>query len=149
MGSNLARMNPTASRNLLKPLPALREPTSGRKFPKNDKNRKSEEKTRIYSPLTPDQPQWIEVHEREEPIPTRKQRQWFVSTESTNIKDTTGDANIRAFVFSISLGWSITRSRTGIFDFSWLEHHMEHPPPATSLPGLDSGTRPPATSTCL
>ncbi len=35
LGSNLARMNPTASRNLLKPLPALREPISGPKFRKN------------------------------------------------------------------------------------------------------------------
>ena len=32
LGSNSARMNPTASRNLFKPLPALREPISGPKY---------------------------------------------------------------------------------------------------------------------
>ena len=37
LGSNLARMNPTASRNLLKPLPALREPISGPKFQQKSK----------------------------------------------------------------------------------------------------------------
>ena len=35
LGSNLARMNPTASRDLLKPLPALREPIFGPKSQKN------------------------------------------------------------------------------------------------------------------
>ncbi len=35
LSSNSARLNPTASRNLLKPLPALREPISGPKFQKN------------------------------------------------------------------------------------------------------------------
>ncbi len=34
LGSNLARMNPTASRDLLKPLPALREPIFGPKSQK-------------------------------------------------------------------------------------------------------------------
>ncbi len=33
-GSNSARTNPTASRNLLKPLPPLREPVSGPKYQK-------------------------------------------------------------------------------------------------------------------
>ena len=46
LGSNLARMNPTASRNLLKPLPALREPISVPKFRKQ---------IPIYR-QTPDQP---------------------------------------------------------------------------------------------
>ena len=36
LGSNLARMNPTASRNLFKPLPALREPISGPKYRKQN-----------------------------------------------------------------------------------------------------------------
>ncbi len=44
LGSNSARMNPTASRNLLKNLPALREPVSGPK---------SQQKKRPNSPLTP------------------------------------------------------------------------------------------------
>ena len=36
LSSNLARMNPTASRNLFKPLPALREPISGPKYSKKN-----------------------------------------------------------------------------------------------------------------
>ena len=34
LGPNSARMNPTASRNLFKPLPPLREPVSGPKYKK-------------------------------------------------------------------------------------------------------------------
>ncbi len=39
LGSNLARMNPTASRNLFKRLPALREPVFGPKSKKNVKKK--------------------------------------------------------------------------------------------------------------
>ena len=40
LSSNSARMNPTASRNLFKPLPALREPISGPKYRKKIRGRR-------------------------------------------------------------------------------------------------------------
>ena len=47
LSSNLARMNPTASRKLLKPLSALREPTSG---PPKSKNQNISPNSRSNAP---------------------------------------------------------------------------------------------------